>query len=291
MLLLGVDIGGTKTAAGLIEGETGRLLRVERVATDAFEGGTAVLARAIALARRLAENETIAGVGIGAGGQVDPERGVVTAALESIMPGWVGQPLKAAFADALGVPAAVENDVNALAIGEWCFGAARGSDHTLFLALGTGVGGAAIVDGKLYRGAHGADAELGQLHLVPGQTLESRCAGPALWRRYREEGGDPSVDAKSLGALADADPDGPAARAIAGVAQDLGWGLVSLANLFDPERFVIGGGLIDLGERLLAPARQILKKNGLGPVRATPVLSAALGPDAAVIGAASLTLG
>lgn len=290
MLLLGIDIGGTKIAAGVVEGATGRVLVSDRIPTDAGEGGRAVLARATHLARRLAAGHRIEGVGIGAGGQIDPQTGTVTAALEKILPGWVGIPLKRAFAEALGVPAAVDNDVNALAVGERRFGAARGTNNVLFLALGTGVGGALIVDGQLYRGAHGAGGELGQLHLRPGETLESRCAGPALWSRYLDVGGDPSAAPRSLAEQADAVPGGPAARAIAGVAEDLGWGLVSLANLLDPERIVVGGGLLDLGERMLGPARRVLRENGLTPVRATPVIAAALGADAAIVGAASLVL-
>ena len=304
MNLLGIDIGGTKIAGGVVDGRTGRVLIKDRVPTEAAEGGAAVLARALGLARSLADAARTQGVGapvavgVGAGGQIDPDTGVVASATD-LLPGWTGTPLRDAFAGGLGIDAAVDNDVNALAIGECRFGAGVGARHLVFLALGTGVGGALVVDGRLYHGARGVGGEVGHLLLFPeGRAasgddhvlLEDYTSGGALVRHYRALGGPADRDGVAVGEEALRDPGGVGARAVAHLGECLGLGLASLANLFDPERFVVGGGLADLDEMLLAPARRVLYERALPIVRATPVVRAALGPDAAVIGAASLAL-
>jgi glucokinase len=303
-VLLGIDIGGTKIAGGLVDAATGGVLLGDRVPTGAAEGGPAVLARALDLARGLlargaeAGLAPPAGVGVGAGGQIDPAAGEVVAATE-VLPGWAGTPLRAAFADALRLPAAVDNDVNALAAGEMRWGAGRGLSNVVFLALGTGVGGALVLDGRLHHGARGAGGEPGHLILVPDGLpctcggrgcLEQYTSGPALWRHYQALGGEPDRDETALAARARQDPDGPAARAVAWTGNLLGVGLVSLANLFGPERILIGGGLAALGDLLLDPARRVLRDRALPGVRDCPVVPAALGPDAGIAGAAAVAL-
>jgi glucokinase len=303
--VLGIDIGGTKIAGGLVDAVTGAVVLQDRTPTLAAEGSAAVLARAIGLAQRLAVDAEARGlpapeaVGIGAGGQIDARTGTVLSATD-ILPGWAGTRLAEAFAGALGVPAAADNDVNALAVGECRFGAGRGFDNLVYLALGTGVGGAIISNGRLHYSRTGVSGELGHLILVPDGLacscggrgcLEQYASGPALLRQYRALGGAAiEGDGTPLSALAERDPDGPAARAIALVGEMLGVGLVSLANIFGPDRIIIGGGLARLGDRLLDPARRVLAARALPAVRQTPVVSAALGPDASIVGAASLTL-
>lgn len=303
-LLLGVDIGGTKIAAALVNARDGSVVLAERVPTRAHEGGPAVLGRALALAARLHEQGRaqnlgdVVGVGIGAGGQIDPDAGVVVHATD-ILPGWAGTRLKDAFADAFaGLPVAADNDVNAFAAGEARWGAGQGLQNLVFLALGTGVGGALILNGRLHHGARGAGGELGHLILVPNGEpctcggrgcLEQYVSGPALHKRFAALGGSGDAGA-SLAELATRDPDGPAARAIAETGEWLGLGLISLANVFGPDCFIIGGGLAQLGERLLAPARRLLQTRALPGVRNAPIMLAALGPDASVAGAAALVL-
>jgi glucokinase len=204
------------------------------------------------------------------------------------------------FEDAFGLPVAVDNDVNALAAGESRFGAGQDSANVVFLALGTGVGGALIANGQLYHGARGAGGELGHLILHPdgpaygsdGErgTLEYYTNGEALVRTYRELGGDVAREGPAIGAEARQDPDGPAARAVRSVGESLGLGIASLANIFDPDKFIIGGGMADLGDLLLDPARAVLADRALPLVRYTPVVCAALGSDASIVGAASLAL-
>jgi glucokinase len=307
MIVAGIDIGGTKIAGGVVDGDTGQVLARARIATDAHEGGAAVLARALALARSLLVSsestgtggrQTLQAIGIGAGGQIDPQTGVVVDATE-ILPGWKGTRLSEGFAHAFDVPAFADNDVNALAAGESRFGAGRAYRHLAYLALGTGVGGALVHNGRLVHGPQGAGGELGHLIVDPSAPayafgtrgcLEQLTSGPALLRRYRDVGGDPALDGPAVARRAHTG-DERALRIVAEVGRDLGIGLASLANVWGPEAFLLGGGVIEgFGPLLVDPARAELQARALPAVRQTPVLIAALGTDAAVIGAACLAL-
>lgn len=297
MRFLGVDVGGTKIAAGVVDGETGEVLVSERIPTNATDGGNSVLARAIALAKKLQdEHGEIAGVGIGAAGQIDPVEGVVVDATP-ILPSWAGQKLTESFSRELGIPAAADNDVNALAAGEMRFGAGRNYSHVIFLALGTGVGGALVHAGKLVHGPRGQGTELGHLILYPEApsvpyttrgSLEQFCCGAALKGNFIENGGDPNLDGPEIAHLVTLAT--PAALSAARqVGEDLGLGLVSLANIYGPEAFLIGGGLIDgLGQYILEPARKVFMSRTLRSLAPTPILPAGLGRDAAIVGAACL---
>ncbi len=305
---LGLDIGGTKIAGGIVDAATGTVLVQGRVPTMASDGGAAVLARAIMLAERLRREGAAQGlppvqaVGIGAGGQIDAQTGVVLSATE-ILPSWAGTRIAESFTQSLQIPAFADNDVNALAAGELRFGAGQGAKNLVFLALGTGVGGAIVSSGKLHQSATGVSGELGHLMLNPGGPpctcgskgcLEQYASGPALLRLFEAFGGTATPDDEGnpppLAKLAGADPRGPAARALDTAGKALGVGLVSLSNIFGPDKIIIGGGLASLGDLLLAPARQVLGERALPPVRQTPVVVAALGADASIVGAACLAL-
>jgi glucokinase len=302
--LLGIDIGGTKIAGGIVNAETGNLLLQDRVATQAQEGGAAVLLRALDLARKLLNAATSSGippptaVGVGAGGQIDAETGVVLSATE-VLPGWTGTPIKEAFEQTLGVACVADNDVNALAVGETHFGAGRGSTNLVFLALGTGVGGGIISNGRLHRSRTGVSGELGHIILVPNGhlctcggkgCLEQYVSGPALLREYQELGGPPLPDGVGLADMARREPDSHAALALRLCGDLLGIGIVTLVNIFGPEKVIIGGGLSALGDLLLEPARKVVSQRALPAVRKTTIITAGLAADASVIGAASLAL-
>ena len=302
MMVLGVDIGGTKIAAGIVDGDTGLVLHSDRTPTEAHEGGAAVLARAIAFARTVADaaNVPLEAVGIGAGGQIDYRTGVVLSATE-ILPGWAGTRLADSFAEAFGVPAFADNDVNAFAQGEYRFGAGRGATDCVFLALGTGVGGAIIAGGKLHRGKRGTGGELGHLFMLwdfgaGRSTLEHMTCGDALVGAYYDEPAYRSMhDAPlgktgvEIGVLAlSGDPD--AVDSVKSVGDFLGIGLASLANVLDTERFVIGGGVSELGELLLAPARETFQQHVLPLYRDTEIVAAELGKNSSVVGAACVAL-
>lgn len=292
-MYLGIDIGGTKIAGGLVTGE-GRVTLSDRCRTP-LTGGAVILQAALDLARSLTVEPVgpVAAIGIGTGGQVDTERGVIVSATD-ILPGWAGTEVKAAFERAFGLPCSVDNDVNALGVGEARFGAGRGLQIVLYLALGTGVGGSLLLGGRVHHGATWTGGEFGHLLLTtdeaaPRKTLEEFVSGPGLACTYGEmTGAGQKITGEAIGEEALRDPDGPAARAVTRTGECLGFGLAGLANALDPDLIVIGGGLAALGDALLDPARRILRRYALpGPARC-PVVPAAFGADAAVIGAAAL---
>ncbi len=291
-LFLGVDIGGTKIAAGLVT-EAGEVLRRSRRPTP-LTGGTAILEAALSLAAEF-HDAPVAAIGIGTGGQVNADTGVIVSAT-NLLPGWAGTAVKAAFESAFAVPCAVDNDVNALAAAESRFGAGRSLKAVVYLALGTGVGGALLLNGRLHHGAHWTGAEFGHLWLIadeaaPRRTLEEYASGPGLVQTYREMSGFAGgITGEEVAALAVLDPNGPAARAVTRTGESLGYGLISLANILDPDLIVVGGGLAALGDSLLAPARCILARFALPGPAQCPVVPAALGPDASLVGAASLAM-
>ncbi len=298
---LGIDIGGTKIAGAIVSAQ-GIVRRRLDTPTPAREGGPRVLETAVALAQTLCAGEQIEAAGIGAGGQIDPVSGVVLSATD-LLPGWAGMNIKTAFADALGVPAHADNDVNALAMGEARFGGAQGLSTVVFLAIGTGLGGALLINGMLHRGARGGGGEFGHLLLSMDPTArtdggghvgtwEAYVSGPALAQTYRESVGKdmPPLTGHDIARAAQGSPDGPAAQAIARTGEYLGYGLVSLANALDPDLIVVGGGLASLGDALLAPARRVMQMRALPHAAQCPVAVASLGGDANVIGAASLAM-
>lgn len=292
-LYLGIDIGGTKIAGGLVTSK-GCVTLSNRRPTP-LTGGAVILEAALDLARSLTVEPVgpLSGIGIGTGGQVDTARGVIVSATD-ILPGWAGTEVKAAFERTFGLPCSVDNDVNALGVGEARFGAGRGLQTVLYLALGTGVGGSLLLGGRVHHGATWTGGEFGHLLLTTDEaasrkTLEEFVSGPGLAYTYREmTGAGPEVTGEAIGGEALRDPDSPAARAVTRTGECLGFGLAGLANALDPDLIVIGGGLAALGDALLDPARRILRRYALpGPARC-PVVPAALGSDAAVIGAAAL---
>ena len=300
-MYIGIDIGGTKIAGGLVT-EGGVVLTRAQCPTPASEGGARVLATAITLAQSLVPTEGISGVGIGTGGQVDATRGIIFSATD-LLPGWMGTEIKAAFTQSLGVSTAVDNDVNALAVGESRFGAASGYRTVVFLALGTGVGGALLLQGRLHHGAHWTGGEFGHilLSMAPDArrdagghtgTLEAYASGYGLVQTWRELTGsaDSEITGHDIAAEAALDPTGPAAEAITRTGVYLGYGLVSLANALDPDLIVLGGGLGALGESLIGPARHVLQTRALPGPAICPIIPASLGPDAALIGAAALAM-
>ncbi len=290
-LYLGIDIGGTKIAAGLVTAE-GKVLRRSRRQTP-LTGGTAILEAALGLARQY-QSEPIAAIGVGTGGQVNADLGVIVSATD-LLPGWAGTDVQAAFQSVFGVPCFVDNDVNALAVGESRFGAGRNLPTVVYLALGTGVGGALLLNGRLHHGAHWTGAEFGHLRLTmengPRRTLEDFAGGPGLVQTYRDLSGfNGEITGEIIAAEAERDPRSLSAQAVTRTGEYLGCGLVSLANILDPDLIVIGGGLSALGDLLLEPARRVLLSQALPGPAQCPVVPAALGSDASLIGAAALAM-
>jgi glucokinase len=210
-----------------------------------------------------------------------------------------------------GLPIFVDNDANVAALAEHLYGAARGADNAVMLTLGTGIGGGLILGGEVYRGATGAGAELGHVVIAmdglpcqgncPGHgCVETYASGTALAREARAAA--EREPGSALGRLAAEGEtiDGKAVTeaALAGdrasigvfdlIGSRLGVALTTFANIFEPEVFVIGGGVMAAGDLLLEPARRELRERALPPMKGIPVLAAEMGPDAGMIGAAAM---
>jgi len=301
-LTLGIDIGGTKIAAALVSPD-GQETAFQRMPTPVAAGADAILAATIALGTQVlaaasAEDEVVA-VGVGSAGHVDHARGVIVYAADTL-PGWGGTHLGRELEQALDLPVVVDNDVNALALGEQRFGAGQSFQHALYVTVGTGVGGALIHAGNLWRGASWSAGELG--HLVIdwdggrrcscGRTghLEAYTSGPAMAERYRQlAGASPPIDLRAVAERAQAG-DLHAQQAIAEGARVLGMGLGGLLNVLDMQALVIGGGVAELGDLWWQPLEQALRANPLpGPARIA-LRRARLGKHAVLVGAAWMAL-
>jgi glucokinase len=299
---LGIDIGGTKIAAGLVDAHGKVAARLQCLTPTS--GGRAILEAAAQLCRELvgSTGHKALAAGVGAGGQIDSTRGVVVSATD-VIPGWSGTQIRSILAERIEMPVFADNDVNALAAGEQRFGCAAGCSTVIFLALGTGVGGALLCGERLHHGAHWTGGEFGHIliDISPNArkdmggaagTLEAYVSGPGLLQTWREitSETDPHFTAHDVAADAEQDPGGAGALAIRKTGEYLGYGLVSLANALDPDLIVIGGGLAALGDALLEPERAVLRSRALPGPATCAVVPALLGEDASVIGAASLAM-
>ncbi len=304
--VIGVDLGGTKLLGGVVAEDL--TVRHRAFRPTPAEGALDALEAVVAELVEAAEGPVLA-VGLGIPSLVDARRGeaVWTNHLDL-----AGVPVRDVMAERLGLPVAVDNDANAALLAEQRAGAAQGARHALLLTLGTGIGGAAIVDGALLRGARGMAGEFGHVTVdpdgppCPGHCpnhgcLEAMVSGIALAREGEREAdaapGSPLARERAAGApvtgalVTEMAHDGcPASRAaVATVGRRLGIGLAGLANVFDPEVIVIGGGVGRAGELLLAPARAELAARALPPVAAgVRVVPSAFGPESGMLGAALL---
>jgi glucokinase len=314
-LLLGLDFGGTKLAAGLVDVDHCRLLAAERQPTRAEDGAPAALASMLTMARALLAQAPgpVAGIGINFGGPVDAAAGVVLRSHH--VAGWDGYPLAATVTDALGLPARLENDANGQALAEWRFGAGRGSRSMVYLNIGTGIGGGIVNDGRLWRGAHGLAAEFGHLTCRPGGPrcscgrqgcLEALAAGPAMGRRAREAlaalapqlqqrsamvrsaGSVAAVSGRDLTAAA-ASGDSLALAVLDAVFDDLALGLADIIVSVDPACIVLGGGAAEMALALLHRLEAKLRDTCLpGTAETVDLRPAALGGDAGIYGGAAV---
>jgi glucokinase len=309
---LGIDIGGTAIKLAIVWSD-GRLARAESIPTEADAGPERALVRLLEGIRRLGADEGLEtaemrAVGLASAGIVDADRNIVLDAPN--LRSWQEFPFAGRLGDALQVPAFLENDVNAMAFGEWHCGAGQRTRSLLCLTLGTGVGGGIVLDGRIYRGAHGGAGEVGHV-TVQRDGPECTCGSTGCLERYvgarwiveRARGHlardsrpsrlrDGSLEALSPRVVSEAAEAGDAiaAAVLEETGVWLGVGLASLANVLDPERIVVGGGIARAGNALFEPARRTLRARAMSVQRAVEVVPAALGNDAAVVGAALLAL-
>ena len=306
---VGVDVGGTKIAAGVVD-DTGAILAVERETTPATDPD-AIADAIAATVDRLRGDHHVTAIGIGAAGFIHADRSTVLFAPNI---SWAGEPLGEHVSTRIGLPVVVENDANAAAWGEFRFGAGRPFDDLILITVGTGIGGGLVVQGRLQRGAFGMAAEVGHLRVVPaglrcgcGQygCWEQYASGRALVREARDRIDSELADARPLAELVNGEVDaltGPMiteqARAgdplcvelLRDVGRWLGEGIASLVAVLDPAVVVIGGGVSAAGELLLEPtARALVRTLPAATHRSNPQLHLAmLGNQAGMIGAADL---
>ncbi len=286
--MIGVDVGGTKILAGLV-GRDGTVAGHREHPTPT-ESEAALLDALEGAVRELLDDRVVA-VGVGVPSRIDQRAGV---ALGSVNIPLTGVPLREEMRRRLGLPVGIDNDANAAEIAEWHAGAGRGVSDLVMLTLGTGVGGGLVLGGRPYRGSIGAGGEVGHMVIVHDGApcscggrghLESYVSGKAADEVAREAFG-PAADAHRLVRLAN-EGDRRAVELLDGIGRKLGSGIASLINLFDPELVVIGGGFAAAGELLLAPAREVMEREVLEPMREdVRVVRAALGTSAGMIGAA-----
>ena len=322
--VIGVDLGGTKTAAGVVA-PSGEVLMLETIPTLNRAGGEAILDATAALIAGLVERAadagiSVSGVGIGSAGVIDATAGMVVSATDAIH-GWAGTELVSGLSSRLSLaPSMVRavNDVHAHALGEAWLGAAAGSSSSLMVAFGTGVGGSFVLNGAPVLGHRFVGGHVGHfaspyaalggtpLPCVCGGSghVEAIASGPALYEAFLHFGGSAreALDTRGVfelaaseahdggAAAASADSRAAALRAIEVGAAAAGQAVGGLINILDPETVVISGGLADAGELWWKPMEAALRQELLSPLVSVPVLRATLGNTAAIVGAAKLVL-
>lgn len=293
-LFIGVDIGGTKVLSTAVS-SGGRVVRTARRETPGRRVEASLVEDALTEAvEEIAGVRRVGAIGIAAAGFVDAQGERVRFAPH--LP-WRDEGVRARLAERWSAPVVLDNDANCAARAELLHGAAGEAENAIVVTLGTGIGGAVVLDGEVYRGHNGMAGEYGHMQVVPGGRRcecggtgcwEQYCSGNALVRAVREQGAEDLTGPEITAAAEAGDP--VALAAFASVAEWLGVGLANLVAAYDPEIVVVGGGLSAAGDLLLRPAREALRESLVGAEHRTipPVVRAALGPEAGAIGAADL---
>ncbi|WP_220093518.1 ROK family glucokinase [Flexivirga caeni] len=312
-LAIGIDIGGTKVAGGLVD-ESGAVVEQVRRSTPHRTTEPKVVEDLIVEVVEELQDRTaipVIAVGIGAAGFVGTDRATVVFAPHL---SWRDEPLRDTLATRLAAPVFVDNDANAACWAEYRFGNVQGESHVVMVNLGTGIGGAILVGGRIERGRFGIAGEFGHMQVMPGGH-RCECGNRGCWEQYasgnalvREArsliaagsplahdlsdraGGDPQSLTGPMITEAARSGDPTAAELLAEIGTWLGTGLANLADAFDPGAFVIGGGVSAAGGLLLDPARDSFRRHlaGRGYRPEARIVQAALGNEAGFVGAADL---
>jgi glucokinase len=290
MITLGIDLGGTKIAAALVD--DGRILAAERAATPQT-GFSDVRDAMVALARRLLEGrDDVRAIGVGSPGPLDLATGTILFAPN--IPGMDDAPIVAGLRERLDLPVVLENDANAAGYAEHLYGAARELTSSVYVTISTGIGGGLFVGERVVRGAHGVAGEIGHMTVLPGGpvggdghdgSLEALAAGRSIARDGSYVFGRPMETAEVFERARAGDA--KALRIVDNAATFTGIGLANLVKIVDPDAFVIGGGMSQVGPFYLDRIRAAAERYLVGwppPV----LLPARLGTEAGVIGAAAV---
>ncbi len=309
-LAIGVDVGGTKVAAGVVDPD-GTVLARARVPSPSTDPAAISAAIVACVAQLRLDHPEVVAVGVGAAGFIDAARAVVLFAPNLA---WRNERLRDTLRERLGLPVVVENDGNAMAWAEYRFGAGRGVQDLCAVTVGTGIGGGIVLSGALYRGHSGIAGEFGHMRVVPGGR-RCGCGNRGCWEQYAS-GRALVHEAREIAAVAPASAarllelaDGPAGsitgpevteaaregdmtarECFAVVGRWLGQGMADVAATLDPGRFVVGGGVSEAGELLLTPAREAYAAalTGRGHRPVAEIVAAQLGNEAGLVGAADL---
>ena len=309
--IVGIDLGGTNIVVGTVAEDGSELVGLVSEPTLPDQGGDAVIARIVKLARAsmaAARGREIVGVGIGSPGPLDTKTGIVILTPNL---GWVNMPLRDRVADALKLPTTLDNDANCAIFGEWWRGAARGVDHVIGLTIGTGIGGGIVLGGEIYHGASDVAGEIGHMTIDANGRLckcgnhgclEAYASGPAIAARAVEGieageetalpqyvGGDLSRITAQVVYEAAHDGDAYALDVVRETAKLLGAGVASLVNIFNPNVVVICGGVTQAGEKLFGPLTLEVHRRAFKPAwEVCRILPGTLTGTAGVYGAAAV---
>ncbi|OKL46507.1 hypothetical protein BSR29_05980 [Boudabousia liubingyangii] len=297
--VVGIDIGGTKTAVGVVSDE-GHILHQGECPTDTKGGPEQIIRNACQLVVEMddyaaAQGLPLLAIGIGSAGVVEPGTGRISSATDAI-PGWTGTELRQDIQKITGLPTWAENDVHAHGRAEAWLGAGKDASSMLLVAIGTGVGGAFVIDGQSFLGQNGVAGLVGH-YPIPQATgidctcggeghFEALCSGPAILDAYKRAGGS-AKDTREVEELAINGED-LAKRVFQECATATGQALGGLANLLDPEVIVLGGGMANAGDLYWEPLRAAYQAELIPFLKDKPLYPAKLGRYSGIIGAAKL---
>jgi len=312
--IVGVDLGGTNIVAGALTDDGGDVIALRTEPTRADQGADAVIDRIVriidtviaeTIALTAAKRQDFIGVGVGAPGPLDRERGIVVTTPNL---GWTNFPLRDVIAERTGISTRIDNDANCATVGEWWLGAARGARNVVGMTIGTGIGGGLILDGKLYHGSSDVAGEIGHATIdITGRLckcgnygcLEAYASGPSIAERAREQlAGDEesllfrmahgNVERLTAATVYEAAKlgDDVAIDVVRETARFLGAGIANLLNIFNPDVVVIAGGVTQAGDTLFVPLRKEVRKRAFRPaVDACRIVPGSLPGSAGVVGA------
>ena len=303
--IIGVDLGGTRLRASRFDHDLKMLARDE-VLTLSEEGVDATIGRMKSLIRTMVGGETITSIGVSVPGPMNPYTGVVVAPPNLF--GWHNVPLRQILQDEFGIPVYLGNDANVAALAEVVLGAAQGYRHAIFITVSTGIGSGIIIDGQMLLGKDGLGAEVGHIIMLVGDrvsTLEEEAAGPALAEQAQARiaageasqiremvNGDLSkITGATVGIAAQAGD--PLARSIVERAgRIIGYGVVSLLHLFNPEIILFGGGVSNIGDLLFNPMNEAIREASIDSSywQDLKIVMAGLGENVSLYGAGALAL-